>query len=100
VHITKVKSVNLDKWQPEMVEMYKHVNNVLINSFWEARLPHSFRKPDQNTSADQVEAFIRDKYINRKWVDTSMKMDFASLYWNDRKKFEKCKQKVMGGDND
>lgn len=39
VHITKIKSVNLDKWPPEMVEMFKHVSNKMINSYWEPRLP-------------------------------------------------------------
>lgn len=42
VHIAKVKSVNLDKWNPDMVEMYKHVNNHVINTYWEARLPKGF----------------------------------------------------------
>ena len=92
-----MKSVNLDKWQPEMVEMYRHVNNVLINSYWEARLPRNYEKPGQNASANEVDAFIRDKYLNKRWVDTGMKMDPASMYWNDRKKFEKFKEKVMSG---
>lgn len=91
VHITKVKSVNLDKWIPDMVEMYKHMNNALINTYWEARLPRGFQKPGQNASAHEVETFIRDKYVNKKWIDTGMKRDPASLYWHDRKKFDKFK---------
>jgi hypothetical protein len=83
-----------------MVEMYKHVNNVIINSYWEARLPRNFEKPGQNATANEVEAFIRDKYINKKWVDTGVKMDLASMYWNDRKKFEKYKLKLLSGDKD
>lgn len=98
VHITKVKSVNLDKWPAELVEMYKHVNNALINSYWEARLPRTYNKPGPNTNPNEVEAFIRDKYINKKWIDTTLaKADPANLYWNDRKKFEKYKEQFMNG---
>ena len=38
-HITKVKSVNLDKWVPELVEQYKHFNNTIVNAYWEAKIP-------------------------------------------------------------
>jgi len=96
VHISKIKSVNLDKWHPDMVEMYKHVNNAVINSYWEARLPHGYNKPSQNANSKEVEAFIRDKYVHKKWVDTGA--DPAYLYWNDRKKFDKYIQKVTGGE--
>jgi hypothetical protein len=41
-----------------------------------------------------VESFIRDKYINKRWVDTSMSADPAFLYWNDRKKFDKYIKKL------
>lgn len=44
VHITKVKSVNLDKWPQELVEMYKHMSNLIANSYWEAKLPSSHSK--------------------------------------------------------
>jgi stromal membrane-associated protein len=45
VHITKIKSVNLDKWAPEVVEMYKHFSNLIANSYWEAKLPTNYVKP-------------------------------------------------------
>ena len=97
VHITKVKSVNLDKWIPDMVEMYKHVNNAFINAYWEARLPSGYQKPGQNSSPDEVMRFIKEKYLQKKWVDTDSKSDPASLYWQDRKKFEKLKERYQGG---
>jgi stromal membrane-associated protein len=97
VHITKIKSVNLDKWAPEMLEMYKHVNNTILNAYWEARLPRGYNKPGQNATSQEVESFIRDKYVNRRWVDTALSADPANLYWNDRKKFDKFILKVTGG---
>lgn len=100
VNITKIKSVNLDKWAPEMVEMYKFVSNRIINSYWEARLPSSFQKPGQGASSKDVETFIKDKYLQKKWVDLSMKQDIAGLYWADRKKFEKVISKLEGGQSE
>ena len=80
-----------------MVEMYKHVNNTIINSYWEAKLPANHNKPGQNASSSEVESFIRDKYINKRWVDTTMSSDIASMYWNDRKKFDKFIKKITSG---
>lgn len=97
MHISKIKSVNLDKWAPEMVEMYRHVNNAIINSYWEARLPRGFQKPGQNASSGEVESFIRDKYVHKKWIDTGMSADPANLYWHDRKRFDKFIKKATGG---
>jgi len=81
-----------------MVEMYKHVNNAIINSYWEANLPSNYNKPGQNASSHEVESFIRDKYINKRWIETSMSADPASLYWNDRKKFDKYIKKITSGE--
>ena len=101
VHITKIKSVNLDKWAPEMVEMYKHVNNAIINTYWEARLPKGYNKPGQNATSNEVESFIRDKYLNKRWVDVDMSADPANMYWNNRKRFDKFIKKVTSqGDAD
>ena len=80
-----------------MVEMYKHVNNTIINAYWEANLPSNFNKPGQNASSHEVESFIRDKYINKRWIDTSMSADPAFLYWNDRKKFDKYIKRITSG---
>jgi len=80
-----------------MVEMYKHVNNTIINAYWEANLPSNFNKPGQSASSHEVESFIRDKYINKRWIDASMSADPAFLYWNDRKKFDKYIKKITSG---
>ena len=87
----------MDKWKPETVEMYKHVNNTIINAYWEANLPSNYNKPGQNASSHEVESFIRDKYINKRWIDTSMSADPAFLYWNDRKKFDKYIKRITSG---
>ena len=44
-----------------------------------------------------MEQFIRDKYINKKWVENIKAGDPAWLYYNDRKKFEKYLLKLRDG---
>ncbi|CDW78188.1 arf gtpase activating protein [Stylonychia lemnae] len=97
VHITKVKSVNLDKWPVDLLEMYKHMNNALLNCYWEARLPSSYQKPGQNSTPSEVMSFITQKYVQKKWIDTGAKADLASLYKTDKKKFEKLKASYISG---
>ena len=46
VHITKVKSLELDvKWAPEILSLYKAMNNYIANSYWEAKMPQHYAKP-------------------------------------------------------
>lgn len=97
MHIAKIKSVNLDKWKPELIEMYKCLNNSIVNAFWEAKLPKGFQKPGQNANSRDVESFIRDKYVNRRWVDPKEKADPVTLYMTDRKKFNKYVKKLTEG---
>ncbi len=77
--------------------MYKHLNNTVVNSYWEAKLPKGYNKPGQNASSQEVEQFIRDKYINKRWVENIKAGDPAWLYWNDRKKFDKYLKKLQEG---
>jgi stromal membrane-associated protein len=42
IQVSKIKSTNLDKWKPEWIDLFKHINNDLANSFLEAKLPKHF----------------------------------------------------------
>ena len=76
VHISKVKSVNLDKWPAGKIELFQNVSNDLINSYWEKNM--------------QVTDFIEDKYVRKKWANTEeWANDPAWLYENKPKKFQK-----------
>jgi len=67
VHISKVRSVTLDSWTSEMVEVMKEIGNERANSYWEFSLPEG-RKPGANDSTRDVEMFIRDKYQYKRFV--------------------------------
>lgn len=90
MHITKVKSVNLDKWPEGKVELFQHVSNHMVNSYWEKNLPSNYQKPGSNASNYEVTEFMTNKYINKKWADIdNWSNDPAWLYENKPKKFEK-----------
>lgn len=93
VHITKVKSVNLDKWPAGKVELFQSMSNRLANSYWEKNLPAGYKKPDSNASNREVTDFLTNKYVHKKWANTDdWSNDPAWLYENKPKKFQKYLQ--------
>lgn len=65
VHISKVKSVNLDTWTPEQVVSLQQMGNSCARAVYEANLPDSFRRPQTVSS---LESFIRAKYEQKKFI--------------------------------
>lgn len=65
VHISKVKSVNLDAWTPEHVAYVQRMGNSRARAIYEANLPDDFRRPQTDTA---LESFIRAKYEHKKYI--------------------------------
>ncbi|XP_076599129.1 stromal membrane-associated protein 1-like isoform X1 [Chaetodon auriga] len=66
VHISRVKSVNLDQWTPEQIQSMVDMGNNRAKQLYEAHLPENFRRPQTDQA---VEVFIRDKYERKKYYD-------------------------------
>ncbi|NXX91411.1 SMAP1 protein, partial [Centropus bengalensis] len=66
VHISRVKSVNLDQWTPEQIQCMQEMGNTKARLLYEANLPENFRRPQTDQA---VEFFIRDKYEKKKYYD-------------------------------
>ncbi|KAG1951131.1 stromal membrane-associated protein [Pimephales promelas] len=66
VHISRVKSVNLDQWTPEQIQSVQSMGNTKARQLYEAHLPENFRRPQTDQT---VEFFIRDKYERKKYYD-------------------------------
>lgn len=67
VHISRVKSVNLDAWTPEHVAYVQRMGNSRARSIYEANLPADFRRPQTDAA---LETFIRAKYEYKKYMAT------------------------------
>ncbi|CAF1329776.1 unnamed protein product [Rotaria sordida] len=65
VHISKVKSVNLDSWTAEQIASMQVMGNNRARAVYEANLPAGFRRPQTDST---LEPFIRTKYEQRKWL--------------------------------
>lgn len=65
VHISKVKSVNLDAWTPDHVAYVQRMGNSRARAIYEANLPDDFRRPQTDTA---LESFIRAKYEHKKYI--------------------------------
>ncbi|XP_008165354.2 stromal membrane-associated protein 2 [Chrysemys picta bellii] len=74
VHISRVKSVNLDQWTQEQIQCMQEMGNRKANRLYEAYLPETFRRPQTDQA---VEGFIRDKYEKKKYMDRSL--DISAL---------------------
>jgi len=65
VHISRVKSVNLDLWLPEQVTSLQQMGNSRARAVYEAYLPENFRRPQTDSP---LESFIRAKYEHKKYI--------------------------------
>lgn len=65
VHISKVRSVNLDSWTPEQVQTMRVMGNERARQVYEHDLPAQFRRP---TNDQQMEQFIRSKYEQKRYI--------------------------------
>lgn len=63
VHITRIKSIDLDTWTPEQVSNVQRWGNRRANAYWEAHLRPGHMPPDH-----KIESFIRSKYESKRWV--------------------------------
>ncbi|XP_060782007.1 stromal membrane-associated protein 1 isoform X3 [Neoarius graeffei] len=88
VHISRVKSVNLDQWTPEQIQSVQSMGNTKARQLYEAHLPDNFRRPQTDQA---VEFFIRDKYEKKKYYDKNAATD--SFKEREKKKEEKKKEK-------
>ncbi|KAG5680089.1 hypothetical protein PVAND_009615 [Polypedilum vanderplanki] len=65
VHISRVKSVNLDTWSPEQVVCLQQMGNSRARAVYEALLSDNFRRPQTDSG---LESFIRAKYEQKKYI--------------------------------
>ena len=68
VHISFVRSVNLDSWTEKQVEQMEQWGNSRANLFWEANKPDHVRKPREGDSVNIVKRYIVDKYEHKRYA--------------------------------
>ncbi|KAM3875937.1 arf-GAP with coiled-coil, ANK repeat and PH domain-containing protein 2-like isoform 1-T1 [Diretmus argenteus] len=69
VHFSKVRSLTLDTWEPELLKLMCELGNGVINQIYEARREElGSRKPQPGDPRHEIEAYIKAKYVDRRFV--------------------------------
>lgn len=69
VHFSKVRSLTLDSWEPELLKLMCELGNGAINQIYEARREElGARKPQPGDPRHEVESYIKAKYVDRRFV--------------------------------
>nr|XP_023025538.1 arf-GAP with coiled-coil, ANK repeat and PH domain-containing protein 2 [Leptinotarsa decemlineata] len=68
VHYTKVRSLTLDDWEPEIIKVMVELGNTVVNKIYEANLPEDVSRPSEQCLGAVRESFIKAKYVDKKYV--------------------------------
>ena len=69
VHISKVRSLTLDDWDPEVMKIMLALGNKIVNSIMEEEVDEEVAKrPNHGSSRSERELWIRAKYVSRSFV--------------------------------
>uniref|UniRef100_A0A674I9W5 Arf-GAP with coiled-coil, ANK repeat and PH domain-containing protein n=1 Tax=Terrapene triunguis TaxID=2587831 RepID=A0A674I9W5_9SAUR len=70
VHFSKVRSLTLDTWEPELLKLMCELGNDVINRIYEAKVERmGVKKPQPGSQRQEKEDYIRAKYVERKFVE-------------------------------
>jgi hypothetical protein len=68
-HISKVRSLTLDKWDIPLLNMMKLLGNAKINSLLEAHHDPKYPRPVATSTREVRQKFINQKYREKKFVE-------------------------------
>uniref|UniRef100_A0A673K2D5 Arf-GAP with coiled-coil, ANK repeat and PH domain-containing protein n=1 Tax=Sinocyclocheilus rhinocerous TaxID=307959 RepID=A0A673K2D5_9TELE len=69
VHCSKVRSLTLDTWEPELMKLMCEIGNTVINQIYEGACEEQrLKKPGPSSSRSEKEAWIKAKYVERKFL--------------------------------
>lgn len=69
VHFSKVRSLTLDSWEPELIKLMCELGNTVINRIYEARIDEiTIKKPHPASPRGDKESWIRSKYVEKKFI--------------------------------
>ncbi|KAF6032912.1 AGAP1 [Bugula neritina] len=66
-HHSRVRSLELDEWPPDLTAVMLAIGNQRSNGIWEAKAARS-QKPTPNSSREEKEAWIRAKYEQKEYL--------------------------------
>ncbi|KAG1463467.1 hypothetical protein G6F46_001913 [Rhizopus delemar] len=86
VHVSKVRSVVLDKWEPEAIEVMLQLGNNVGNSIYEESVPAHLEvfRIEPNSNRNDRDLWILEKYVKKSFVKQTDKSqdDLDQLFWD------------------
>uniref|UniRef100_A0A8D3CA88 Arf-GAP with coiled-coil, ANK repeat and PH domain-containing protein n=1 Tax=Scophthalmus maximus TaxID=52904 RepID=A0A8D3CA88_SCOMX len=69
VHCSKVRSLTLDSWEPELLKLMCELGNTVINHIYEGRCEElGAKKPGPSSSRQEKETWIKSKYVEKRFL--------------------------------
>ncbi|XP_045536757.1 arf-GAP with coiled-coil, ANK repeat and PH domain-containing protein 3 [Papilio machaon] len=69
VHVSKVRSLTLDDWEPDIIKVMAELGNKIVNLIYEANTEGTdLTRPTPNCETSVREAWIRAKYVSLSFV--------------------------------
>uniref|UniRef100_A0A665X5H8 Arf-GAP with coiled-coil, ANK repeat and PH domain-containing protein n=1 Tax=Echeneis naucrates TaxID=173247 RepID=A0A665X5H8_ECHNA len=69
VHCSKVRSLTLDSWEPELLKLMCELGNTVINHIYEGGCQElGAKKPGPSSSRQEKEAWIKSKYVEKRFL--------------------------------
>lgn len=68
VHISKVKSVTLDRWTAQWVKTLEAIGNEVAKNYYEHSLPADIKRPTRSDDPNTIENWIRTKYERKNYA--------------------------------
>uniref|UniRef100_A0A803Y0N4 Arf-GAP with coiled-coil, ANK repeat and PH domain-containing protein n=1 Tax=Meleagris gallopavo TaxID=9103 RepID=A0A803Y0N4_MELGA len=94
VHCSKVRSLTLDSWEPELLKLMCELGNSTMNQIYEAQCEElGLKKPTAGSSRQDKEAWIKVKYVEKKFLKKLPSGE--ALAENERKPRRWCVKKCQ-----
>ncbi|KAF1474315.1 Arf-GAP with coiled-coil, ANK repeat and PH domain-containing protein 3, partial [Eudyptula minor novaehollandiae] len=94
VHCSKVRSLTLDSWEPELLKLMCELGNSTMNQIYEAQYEElGLKKPTAGSSRQDKEAWIKVKYVEKKFLKKLPNGE--TLTENERKPRRWCVKKCQ-----
>ncbi|XP_024149353.1 arf-GAP with coiled-coil, ANK repeat and PH domain-containing protein 3 isoform X2 [Oryzias melastigma] len=87
VHCSKVRSLTLDSWEPELLKLMCELGNNVINHIYEGSCQEQgLKKPLPSSSRQEKETWIKAKYVEKKFLK---KLGSTEVLVNGERKTER-----------
>ncbi|XP_061731336.1 arf-GAP with coiled-coil, ANK repeat and PH domain-containing protein 3-like isoform X3 [Nerophis ophidion] len=69
VHCSKVRSLTLDSWEPELLKLMCELGNTVVNHIYEGACQDlGVKKPGASSPRQEKEAWIKSKYVEKRFL--------------------------------